>query len=85
VAVDLKGWRIGKGRGYGDLEISMLRLRGSISPNTPIVAVVHDVQVFEDLSHLASPNDERITHIVTPTKVIETEFWKRVNSPIFPP
>lgn len=85
VAVDLKGWRIGKGRGYGDLEISMLRLRGSISPNTPIVAVVHDIQVFEDLSHLASPNDERITHIVTPTKVIETEFWKRVNPPIFPP
>ncbi len=85
VAVDLKGWRIGKGKGYGDLEISMLRLRGFISPDTPIVALVHDAQVFDDLSHLASPNDERVTHIVTPTKVLETEFWREVSRPRSPP
>jgi len=65
VAVDMQGNRLGKGGGYGDVEIKTLKARfGSI-----LVAVtVHDLQVvkavpFED-------KDEKIQMIVTPTKLI---------------
>jgi len=71
VAVDLKGNRIGKGGGYGDREIKMLREKNK---DLIVITNVHDLQVFEDLSHLIEEYDERVNIIVTPTRVI------RVNS-----
>jgi 5-formyltetrahydrofolate cyclo-ligase len=65
VAVDLYGHRLGKGHGYGDLEIKLLREGfGEI----PIATTVHDVQVVEHVP--ADEKDEKITIIVTPTRII---------------
>jgi 5-formyltetrahydrofolate cyclo-ligase len=65
VAVDLHGHRLGKGHGYGDVEIGILKkLFGEI----PIVATVHDMQVVESVPF--EEKDEKISIIVTPTRVI---------------
>lgn len=70
VAVDIKGNRIGKGGGYGDREISRLRQERCIDENTPIVTTVHDMQIIEDFSELVEEHDVKITHIVTPTRIL---------------
>ncbi|MEM3700305.1 MAG: 5-formyltetrahydrofolate cyclo-ligase [Candidatus Bathyarchaeia archaeon] len=65
VAVDLHGHRLGKGHGYGDVEIAILkRMFGEI----PIVTTVHDMQVIEAVPF--EEKDEKVSLIVTPTKVI---------------
>lgn len=67
VAVDLKGNRIGKGGGFGDIEIKTLR---KINKNVTIATNVHDIQIFDDISYLMEPHDEKVNIIVTPTKII---------------
>lgn len=67
VAVDLKGNRIGKGGGYGDREIKMLREKNR---DIIIASNVHDLQVFDDLSYLMEIHDEKINLIITPTRII---------------
>lgn len=69
VAVDKKGNRIGKGTGYGDREDIILSEAGLIDEKTPRVALVHEVQVFEDFSYLMGEKDRRILIIVTPKEV----------------
>jgi 5-formyltetrahydrofolate cyclo-ligase len=65
VAVDLEGHRLGKGHGYGDIEIEILRKRfGEI----PVATTVHDVQIVEKVPFEAK--DEKVSIIVTPTRVI---------------
>ncbi|MEM3672920.1 MAG: 5-formyltetrahydrofolate cyclo-ligase [Candidatus Bathyarchaeia archaeon] len=65
VAVDLRGHRLGKGHGYGDVEISILKkLFGEI----PIATTVHDMQVVETVPF--EEKDEKVSLIVTPTRVI---------------
>ncbi|MEM3622888.1 MAG: 5-formyltetrahydrofolate cyclo-ligase [Candidatus Bathyarchaeia archaeon] len=65
VAVDLHGHRLGKGHGYGDVEINLLKIMfGKI----PIATTVHDVQVVEAVPF--EEKDEKISLIVTPKKVI---------------
>jgi 5-formyltetrahydrofolate cyclo-ligase len=76
VAVDLKGNRIGKGSGYGDREYEILASRGLFSPNPLYVVVAHDLQVFDDLSHLAEEHDVRADVILTPTRTIRTENYR---------
>lgn len=66
VAVDKKGNRIGKGTGYGDREDIILSEAGLINDNTPRVALVHDMQVFEDFSTLMDEKDKRVSIIVIP-------------------
>ncbi len=34
---------------------------------------VHDLQVFEDISYLMEPHDEKVNFIVTPTRVISCD------------
>ena len=48
VAVSRNGYRIGKGRGYADLEFSILREMNLIHEDTNIVTVVHDCQVCSE-------------------------------------
>ncbi len=67
VAVDLKGNRIGKGGGFGDREIKILREK---NPDVVIATNVHDLQVFEDLSYLMEPHDQKVDLIVTPKRII---------------
>lgn len=65
VAVDMQGHRLGKGQGYGDVEIEILRKKfGEI----PVATTVHDLQVVENVPFEAK--DEKVSIIVTPTRVI---------------
>jgi len=65
VAVDKYGHRLGKGEGYGDIEIKVLRKRfGKI----PVVTTVHDIQVVYRVPF--EEKDEKVSIIVTPTKVL---------------
>ncbi|XP_049880723.1 methenyltetrahydrofolate synthase domain-containing protein [Pectinophora gossypiella] len=74
VAVSKEGYRIGKGRGYGDLEFGLMMHMKAIKPNTLVATTVHDCQVFDTLpAELFGPHDVPIDIIVTPTQVIETQ------------
>ncbi|MGQ9537982.1 MAG: 5-formyltetrahydrofolate cyclo-ligase [Candidatus Bathycorpusculaceae bacterium] len=65
VAVDMQGHRLGKGHGYGDVEIEILRKKfGEI----PVATTVHDLQVVENVPFEAK--DEKVSIIVTPTRVV---------------
>ncbi|MEM3788347.1 MAG: 5-formyltetrahydrofolate cyclo-ligase [Candidatus Bathyarchaeia archaeon] len=65
VAVDMKGHRLGKGHGYGDVEIEILERRfGEI----PAATTVHDMQVVEDVPF--EEKDRKVSIIVTPTRII---------------
>jgi 5-formyltetrahydrofolate cyclo-ligase len=65
VAVDLQGNRLGKGGGYGDLEIKTLKER--FGPLL-VVTTVHDVQVVKNVPY--EEKDEKISIVATPTRVI---------------
>lgn len=69
VAVDKNGRRLGKGGGYGDREIEYLKRTGSITPNTPIVSTVHDLQIVETVP--TEKHDQKINMIVTPEKILK--------------
>jgi len=65
VAVDTRGHRLGKGHGYSDLEIQMLkRMFGKVV----VATTVHEIQVVEDVPF--EEKDEKVSIIVTPTQVI---------------
>lgn len=66
VAVDRYGHRLGKGHGYSDVEIQMLREKFGV---IPVVTTVHDVQVVEDVP--CEEKDEKVSIIVTPTGIIQ--------------
>ena len=68
VAVDKSGNRLGKGGGYGDIEISCLFGEKAITTSTPIVTTVHEIQIIDEIP--LEPHDQKITMIVTPEKVI---------------
>ncbi len=71
VAVDLKGNRIGKGGGFGDREIEILR---KVNPNVIVATNVHDLQVFDDLSYLMEKHDQKKDVIITPSKIIRIKI-----------
>ncbi|PZC77020.1 hypothetical protein B5X24_HaOG203890 [Helicoverpa armigera] len=74
VAVSKEGYRIGKGRGYGDLEFGLMMHMKAIKPNTLVATTVHDCQVFDTLpAELFGPHDVPIDIIITPTQVIQTQ------------
>lgn len=74
VAVSKEGYRIGKGKGYGDLEFGLMMHMKAIKPSTVVVTTVHDSQVFDTLpAELFGPHDVPIDIIITPTQVIETQ------------
>jgi len=65
VAVDKKGWRLGKGGGYGDREINtFFRKFGKIL----VVTTVHDLQFLSQVPH--QEKDTKVDIILTPTKII---------------
>ncbi|NP_001124842.1 methenyltetrahydrofolate synthase domain-containing protein [Pongo abelii] len=72
VAVSEKGWRIGKGEGYADLEYAMMVSMGAISKETPVVTIVHDCQVMDIPEELVEEHDITVDYILTPTRVIAT-------------
>ncbi|XP_003460773.2 methenyltetrahydrofolate synthase domain-containing protein isoform X4 [Cavia porcellus] len=72
VAVSERGWRIGKGEGYADLEYAMMVSMGAVSERTPVVTIVHDCQVLDFPEALLEDHDLTVDYILTPTRVIAT-------------
>lgn len=71
VGVSLEGERIGKGSGYFDWEYAILREVGCIDEKTKVIAVVHDLQVFDRIPW--QHKDISVDIIVTPTRIMEVE------------
>jgi len=65
VAVDMAGNRIGKGHGYGDKEIKIIKEKYG---KVPVATTVHDIQIVDYVP--STPKDEKVDIIVTPTKII---------------
>lgn len=72
VAVSRGGGRMGKGAGFADLELGILRELGLIQPETPIVAAVHPLQIVDDDALPLQAHDSPLDWIITPNEVIET-------------
>ncbi|NXO45458.1 MTHSD protein, partial [Locustella ochotensis] len=72
VAVSEKGWRIGKGEGYADMEYAMMVSMGAVREDTPVVTIVHDCQVLDIAEELMDDHDLTVDYILTPTRTIQT-------------
>ena len=66
-AVSVNGVRFGKGHGFFDLEWGMFTDLGLVDDDTPVHAVVHDVQLVEDQLQ-PSETDILVDTIFTPTR-----------------
>ncbi|KAM8945978.1 methenyltetrahydrofolate synthase domain-containing protein [Pelodytes ibericus] len=73
VAVSEKGWRIGKGEGFADMEYAMMVSMGAITESTVVVTIVHDCQVLDVPEQLLGDHDLTVDYILTPTRVIKTD------------
>ncbi|XP_029986310.1 methenyltetrahydrofolate synthase domain-containing protein isoform X1 [Sphaeramia orbicularis] len=73
VAVSEKGFRIGKGEGYADMEYGMMAAMGAVSESTVVVTIVHDCQVVDIPETLIEKHDLTVDYILTPTRVIKTD------------
>ncbi|XP_077041181.1 methenyltetrahydrofolate synthase domain-containing protein isoform X2 [Agelaius phoeniceus] len=89
VAVSEKGWRIGKGEGYADMEYAMMVSMGAVQEDTPVVTIVHDCQVLDIAEELLGDHDLTVDYILTPTRTIWTNckrpkpqgiMWHKVSS-----
>jgi len=66
VAVDKSGWRLGKGGGYGDKEITRLTKEfGKI----PVITTIHNLQIVDKVPH--QEFDTKVDYIITPNKIIK--------------
>lgn len=72
VAVSEKGWRIGKGEGFADMEYAMMVAMGAVTEQTVVVTVVHDCQVLDIPEDLLEEHDLTVDYILTPNRVIKT-------------
>lgn len=72
VAVTRSGGRTGKGAGFADLELGMLREVKLLPAGTPIVTTVHAIQVVEDARLPMQRHDSALDWVITPDEAIET-------------
>jgi len=72
VAVTRNGGRTGKGAGFADLELAMLKEFGLVQFDTPIVTTVHPLQIVEEERLPMQKHDWALNWIVTSEEVIET-------------
>ncbi len=70
VAIDRKGNRLGKGKGYGDREFFLLKQEGIIDKETLVVTLVHEVQIMENFSNLVRAQDVKVQIALTPSEII---------------
>ncbi|HTV80654.1 MAG TPA: 5-formyltetrahydrofolate cyclo-ligase [Steroidobacteraceae bacterium] len=75
-AVSLNGVRFGKGHGFFDLEWGMFTDIGVADEHTPVVAIVHDVQVVEE-KLFPSETDILVDAISTPTRYLHVRRASR--------
>lgn len=69
VAVDRNGGRLGRGDGLYDLEYALLREMHAADEKTPVVTLVHDIQVLEAEIPML-PHDVPVDLITTPSALI---------------
>lgn len=62
-AFDLKGGRMGQGKGYYD------RLLGAVRPDSPLVALAFECQIFDEIP--VAPHDVFMDLVVTESRVIK--------------
>lgn len=72
VAAGRNGGRTGKGAGFADLELAMLKEFGLVQIDTPIVTTVHPLQIVADSRLPMQAHDWALNWIVTAEEVIET-------------
>jgi len=72
VAVSRDGGRTGKGAGFADLELGMLRQLGLVQADTPIVTTVHSLQIAASAQLPMLAHDWSLTWIITPDEAIAT-------------
>ena len=77
VAVDLEGYRLGKGTGYSDIEFKLWSSAGSITDETLRVTTVHDLQVVERVPR--DSWDVPVDLILTPTRSVWTAQARRLR------
>ncbi|XP_036441431.1 methenyltetrahydrofolate synthase domain-containing protein isoform X1 [Colossoma macropomum] len=73
VAVSEKGYRIGKGEGFADMEYAMMASMGAVNESTVVVTMVHDCQVVDIPEGLTESHDLTVDYIITPTRIVKTE------------
>jgi 5-formyltetrahydrofolate cyclo-ligase len=73
VAVSRDGGRTGKGAGFADLELGMLRQQGLVQAETPVVTTVHPLQIVDSGALPMLAHDWSLTWIITPDEAIATQ------------
>ena len=71
-AVAASGVRFGRGHGYFDLEWRIFSDMGLVGERTPVVTLVHDVQLLDKRLY-PSPNDVLADWICTPTRTLAVQ------------
>jgi 5-formyltetrahydrofolate cyclo-ligase len=77
VAVDQKGWRLGKGGGYGDIEVKRIKDQfGDMNRmvhigEIPVLTTIHSLQTVDSVPHLH--HDTKVDIMVTPQKIYRIE------------
>ncbi|KAL4642090.1 methenyltetrahydrofolate synthase domain-containing protein isoform X1 [Arapaima gigas] len=91
VAVSEKGYRIGKGEGYADMEYAMMVSMGAVTSAAVVVTIVHDCQVIDIPEDLIGSHDLSVDYILTPTRAIRTDcklpkpqgiYWSKLDADI---
>lgn len=70
VAVTLNGARLGRGKGFSDLEYGILREMQIVGGDTPIATIVHECQIVKNIP--MEIHDVPVDIIATPSRLIET-------------
>ncbi|CAM4770879.1 unnamed protein product [Rotaria magnacalcarata] len=90
VVVDpITGARIGKGKGYGDLEYAIMSQMGCVSNKTIIMTTCHESQLINDIpNHIMEQHDLPVDIVVTPKRYIYTKrsfqrpkrvYWNKLD------
>ena len=77
VAASLDGVRIGKGGGFADIELGLLRYYHLINEKTPIGTTIHDSMLLDKGLIPHQTHDSLLNIIATPTKVYQTEVEQK--------
>ena len=68
VAASPRGERLGKGGGFADREYALLLSAQKITPETPVLTTVHEIQILPEIPQ--EPHDLRLDLIVTPDRIL---------------